>query len=64
MKTKKKREEDDWQKENQMEGQWDEDEKVEEFLERRRMEGSSSQVEVMQQVPELVVHERMPQEKQ
>ena len=52
---------DDWQKENQMEVLWDEDEKLEEILERRRMEGSSLQVEVMQQVPELVVNERMSQ---
>ena len=39
----------------------DVDEKSEELLERRRMEGSSLQVEVMQKVPELVVHERMSQ---
>ena len=32
-------EEDDWQKENQMGMQWDEDEKLEETLERRTMEG-------------------------
>ena len=37
-------EEDDWQKENQMGRQWNEDEK----LERRRMEGNSLQLEVMQ----------------
>ena len=34
-------EEEDWQKEDQMEVQWAEDEKLEESLERRRMEGSS-----------------------
>ena len=51
--------EEDWQKKDQMEVQWAEDEKLEETLERRRMEGSSLQVEVMQKVPELVVHERM-----
>ena len=34
-------EEEDWQKEDQMEVQWAEDETLEEFLERRRMEGSS-----------------------
>ena len=45
--------------ENQMGMQWEEDEKLEETLERRRMEGSSWQVEVMQNVSELVVHERM-----
>ena len=32
-------------------------------MERRRMEGSSLKVEVMQKVPELVVHERMSQGK-
>ena len=48
-------EEDDWQKENQMAVQWDEDEKSEKTLERRRMEGSSLQVEVMHKVPELLV---------
>ena len=40
-------EEEDWQKEDQMEVQWAEDEKLEESLERRRMEGSSLQAEVM-----------------
>ena len=47
-------EEDDWGKENQMGVQCDE-----ETLERRKMEGSSLQVEVRQKEPELVVHERM-----
>ena len=41
-----------------MEKQWAEDEKLEEILERRRMEGNSLQLEVMQEVPEVVVHER------
>ena len=41
-------EEEDRQKEIQMEVQWAEDEKLEEILERRRMEGSPLQVEVMQ----------------
>ena len=41
-------EEEDWQKENLMEVQWAEDEKLEESLERRRMEGSSLLAEVMQ----------------
>ena len=36
-------EEEDWQKENQMEVQWAEDEKLEETLERRRMGGGSLQ---------------------
>ena len=52
-------EEDNWQQEDQMEAQRAEDEKWEEILERRRMEGSSVQAEVMQEVLELVVQERM-----
>ena len=31
----------DWQEEDQMELQWDEDEKLEEILERRRVDGGS-----------------------
>ena len=58
---KKEEEEDDWEKENQMEVQWSEDEKLEEILERRRMEGSSLQPDVLQKVPELVVLERRSQ---
>ena len=47
-----------------MAAQWEEEQKkLEEILEQRTMEGSSSQVEVMQKVPELVVHERMSQGK-
>ena len=53
--------EEDWQKEDQMEVQWAEDEKLEESLERRRMEGSSLQAEVMQKVPEFVVRGRRSQ---
>ena len=53
--------EEDWQKENHMEVQWAEDEKLEEILERRRMEGSSLQADVMQMVPVFVVHERKSQ---
>ena len=49
-------EEDDWEKENQMEVQWEVGRR---FLERRRREGSSLKAEVTQKVPELVVHERM-----
>ena len=56
-------EEEYWQKEEQMDVQWAEDEKLEEILERRRMQGSSLQAEVTQKVPELVVHERMSQGK-
>ena len=52
-------EEEVWQKENQMELQWAEHEKLEKILERRRMEGSSLQADVTQEVPEFVVLERM-----
>ena len=55
----KSEEEEDWQKGNQVEVQWDEDEKWEEILERRRMDGSSLEVGFTQKVPELVVHERL-----
>ena len=56
-----KEEERDWQEEDQMEVQWAEDGKLEESLERRRMEGFSLQAEVVQKIPESVVHERMSQ---
>ena len=46
---------------DQVAAQWDEEQKLEEILERRRMEGSSLKLEVMQKVPALVVHERMSQ---
>ena len=39
----------------------DEDEKLEEGMERRRAEGGSFQAEISQQVPELVVQERVSQ---
>ena len=48
-------EEDDWQKEDQIEVQWAEDEKLEKSVERRRMEGGSLQAEVTQKVPGLLV---------
>ena len=48
-------EDEDWQKGDQMERYWNEDEKVEES------EGGSLEAEVMQRVPDLVVHERMSQ---
>ena len=46
-----------------MAAQRDEEQKLEEILERRRIEGSSLKLEIMQKVPELVVHERMSQGK-
>ena len=47
-----------------MEVQWDDDEKLKEILTRRRMQGSSLQVEDKQKVPESVVHERMSRGKE
>ena len=58
---KKKREA--GEKRDQIAAQWDEEQKLEEILERKRMEGSSLQLEVMRKVPELVVHECMSQDK-
>ena len=46
-----------------MEVRCDEDEKLEEISERRRVEGGSLQTELMQKVPWMVVHERMSQDK-
>ena len=57
-------EDEDWHEGDQMKEQWDEDEKLEEILEQRRVDGGSLQAEVMQKVPELVVRERMSQGKQ
>ena len=51
-------EEEDWQKEDQMGLQCAEDEKSEDILERRRMEGISLHAEVMQKVLEMVVYRR------
>ena len=44
-----------------MAAQWDEEQKLEEILEQRAMEGSHGPFEVMRRVPELVVHERTSQ---
>ena len=38
---------------------WEEEQKLKEIMERRRMEGSSLQLDAMQRVQELVVSERM-----
>ena len=56
-------EEESWREGDQMAAEWDEEEKLEDILERRRMEGSSLQSDVMRKVPEQVVHERMSQGK-
>ena len=47
-----------------MEVQWAEYLRLEESLERRRMEGNSLRVGVAKKVPEFVVHERMSQGKE
>ena len=42
-----------------MAAKWDEEPRLEESLERRRKDGSPMQLKVMQNMPELFVHERM-----
>ena len=44
-----------------MAGQWEEEQHLDDLIERRRMEGSSLKLDVMQKVPQLVVNERMSQ---
>ena len=56
-------EEENWQEGDQMAEQWEEEQQLEGIVERRRMEGSSLKLEVMQKVLELVVHECMSQGK-
>ena len=41
--------------------QWEEEQHLEDIVERRRMEGSSLKLDVMRKAPELVVNERMLQ---
>ena len=53
-------EEESWQEGDQV-AQWDEEHKLEEILERTRMEGSTVQLDGMQNVLELFVQERMSQ---
>ena len=59
--TENEEEKESWQERDQMAARWDEEQKLGEILEGRRMEGSPVQFEVMQNVPELLVHERMSQ---
>ena len=56
-------EEESWQEGDQMAALWEEEQKLKEIMERRRMEGSSLQLDAMQRVQELVVNERMLQGK-
>ena len=50
-----------WQEGDQMAEQWEEEQHLDDLIERRRMEGSSLKLDVVQKVSELVVNERMPQ---
>ena len=54
-------EEESCQEGDQISGQWEEEQHLEDLIERRRMEGSSLKLDVMQKVPELVVDKRMSQ---
>ena len=56
-------EEESWQEGDQMAALWEEEQKLKEIMERRRMEGSSLQLDAMQRVQELVLNERMLQGK-
>ena len=50
-----------WQERDQMAAQWQEEQKMEDILGRRRMEGSPVQFEAVQNMPEFFVRERMSQ---
>ena len=52
-------EEESWQ--DHMARQWEEEQHLDDSIQRRRMEGSSSKLDVVQKVPELVVNEQMSQ---
>ena len=56
-------EEESWREGDQMAAQWTKEQNLEEILERRRIDGSSLQLEAMRDALELVVHERMSQGK-
>ena len=46
-----------------MAAQWEEEQKLEGNWERRKIEGSSLQVEIMQKMPELLVHEHVTRQR-
>ena len=52
-------EEGSWRERDQMAAQWEEEQKLDEIVEQRRIEGDSLKLEVMRKALELVVHERM-----
>ena len=50
----------EWHEGDQMEVQWDDDDdELEEMLERRRVDGDPLQAEATKNVPELVAHDRI-----
>ena len=55
-------ENEEWQERDQMAAQWEEEQNMEEIVERRRMEGRSLQLDAMERVLGLVVNERMLQD--
>ena len=55
--------EESWREGDQMAAQWAKEQNLEEILEGRRIDGSSLQLEAMQDALELVVRERMSQSK-
>ena len=54
-------EEESWQEGDQVAEQWEEGQHLQDIVERRRTEGSSLKLVVVQKVPELAVNERMSQ---
>ena len=54
-----KEEEESWQEGDQMAGQWEEEQHLEELVEIGRLDGSFLKLEVMRKVPVLVVNDRM-----
>ena len=52
-------EDESWRASDQMAAKWEEEQKLEEIVEQRRIEGDPLKVKVMRQAPELVVYERM-----
>ena len=57
--TANEEEEEGWQEGDQMAEQWEEEQHLEETVERRRIEGSSLKLDATQKVPKLLVIERM-----
>ena len=56
-------EEESWQDGDQTAEKWKEEQHLDDWIKRRRMEGRSLKSDVMQKVPEMVVSKRMSQGK-